>query len=201
MGEREDTHWIGTPRINPTAIGFQSGPGERTRSAPRGLRADRRSKPSIFAARALEMPYSASSSRHATIRLRAAAYALWLGSKMKRVLLAAAAVAVLSVGANARDDSLPANFVGDWCFGEHTADHLAFYRRGRCVNVDNVEDWLTINPDSFDLHEMHCQLLVARANKRGDYLAKFRCDDNLIQNYWFSLFNDRLFVSQTNTES
>jgi hypothetical protein len=40
----------------------------------------------------------------------------------------------------------------------------------------------------------------ARANKRGDYLAKFRCDDNLIQNYWFSLFNDQLYVSQTNTE-
>jgi hypothetical protein len=47
---------------------------------------------------------------------------------------------------------------------------------------------------------MHCQVLVARANKRGDYLAKFRCDDNLIQNYWFSLFNDRLYVSQTDTE-
>jgi hypothetical protein len=31
-------------------------------------------------------------------------------------------------------------------------------------------------------------VLVARANKRGDYLVKFRCDDNLIQNYWFSLF-------------
>jgi hypothetical protein len=27
----------------------------------------------------------------------------------------------------------------------------------------------------------------------GDYLAKFRCDDNLIQNYWFSLFKDRLY--------
>ena len=108
--------------------------------------------------------------------------------------------AVLSIGANARDDRLPAKFVGDWCFAEHTADHLAFYRRGRCANPDNVDDWLTINPDSFDVHEMHCQVLVARANKRGDYLAKFRCDDNLIQNYWFSLFNDRLYVSQTDTE-
>jgi len=57
-----------------------------------------------------------------------------------------------------------------------------------------------VNPDSFDVHEMHCQVLVARSNKRGDYLAKFRCDDDLIQNYWFSLFNDRLYVSQTNTE-
>jgi hypothetical protein len=85
-------------------------------------------------------------------------------------------------------------------FAEHSADHLAFYRRGRCANPDNVDDWLTINPDSFDVHEMHCQVLVARANKRGDYLAKFRCDDNLIQNYWFSLFNDRLYVSQTDTE-
>src|SRR5262245_59953782 len=79
---------------------------------------------------------------------------------------------------------------------EHTADHLAFYPRGRCANPDNVDDWLTINPDSFDVHEMHCQVLVARANKRGDYLAKFRCDDSLIQNYWFSLFNDRLYVDR-----
>src|SRR5262249_16119203 len=74
----------------------------------------------------------------------------WLAEgKMKRLLLAAAAVAVLSIGANARDDRLPTNFVGDWCFAEHTADHLAFYRRGRCLNLDNVDDWLTINPDSF----------------------------------------------------
>jgi hypothetical protein len=47
---------------------------------------------------------------------------------------------------------------------------------------------------------MHCQVLVARANKRGDYLAKFRCDDDVIRNYWFSLFNDRLYVSQTGTQ-
>jgi hypothetical protein len=119
---------------------------------------------------------------------------------MKRVLFAAAALAVLSIGANARDDRLPAKFVGDWCFAEHSADHLAFYRRGRCANPDNVDDWLTINPDSFDVHEMHCRVLVARVNERGAYLAKFRCDDNLIQNYWFSLFNDRLYVSQTDTE-
>jgi hypothetical protein len=51
---------------------------------------------------------------------------------------------------------------------------------------DNVDDWLTISPDRFDAHETHCKVLVARANKRGDYLVKFRCDDNLIQNYWFS---------------
>jgi hypothetical protein len=38
------------------------------------------------------------------------------------------------------------------------------------------------------------------ANKRGDYLAKFRCDDNLIQNYWFSLFKDRLYISETDRE-
>jgi hypothetical protein len=119
---------------------------------------------------------------------------------MKPPLLAAAAVVVLSIGANGRDDRLPANFVGDWCFGEHTADHLAFYRRGRCANPDNVDEWLTINPDSFDVHEMHCQVLVARANKRGDYLAKFRCDDDVIRNYWFSLLNDRLYVSETSTE-
>jgi hypothetical protein len=119
---------------------------------------------------------------------------------MKRMLVAAAALAALSIGANARDDRLPATFIGDWCLGEHTADHLAFYRRGRCANPDNVDDWLTISPDSFDAHEMHCKVLVARANKRGDYLAKFRCDDNLIQNYWFSLFSDRLYVSQTNRD-
>jgi hypothetical protein len=119
---------------------------------------------------------------------------------MKSVLFAAAALAVLSNAANARDDRLPENFVGDWCFAEHTADHLAFYRRGRCASPTNVDDWLTINTDSFDAHEMHCQVLVARANERGDYLAKFRCDDNLTQNYWFSLFNDRLYVSQTEEE-
>ena len=78
---------------------------------------------------------------------------------------------------------------------EHTADHLAFYRRGRCENPDNGDDWLTISPDNFDAPEMHCKVLVARANKRGDYLAKFWCDEDLIQNYWFSLFNDRLYVS------
>jgi hypothetical protein len=62
---------------------------------------------------------------------------------MKRLLLAAPALAVLSIGVDARDDRLPEHFVGDWCFAEHTADHLAFYRRGRCANPDNVEDWLT----------------------------------------------------------
>jgi hypothetical protein len=35
---------------------------------------------------------------------------------MKSVLFAASTLAVLSIGANARDDRLPANFVGDWCF-------------------------------------------------------------------------------------
>ena len=118
---------------------------------------------------------------------------------MKRVLFSAT-LAVLSIGASARADRLPEKFVGDWCFAEHIADHLAFYRRGRCANSDDVDDWLTINPDSFDRHEMHCQVVVARANQRGDYLAKFRCDDDLIQNYWFSLVNDRLYVSQTDTE-
>jgi len=49
----------------------------------------------------------------------------------------------------------------------------SFYRPGRCTNPDGVEDWLTISPDGFDAHEMHCQVLVARANKRGDYLIKF----------------------------
>ena len=101
---------------------------------------------------------------------------------MKRMLFAAAALAALFNGANARDDRLPTNFVGDWCLAEHTADHLAFYRRGRCTNPDSVDDWLTISPDGFDAHEMHCKVLVAQTNKRGDYLAKFRCDDNLIQN-------------------
>jgi hypothetical protein len=119
---------------------------------------------------------------------------------MKRTLFAALMIAALTIGASALDDRLPAKFVGDWCLSEHTADHLAFYRRGHCTNPDDVDDWLTIRPDSFDAHEMHCEVLVARANKRGDYLAKFWCDDNLIQNYWFSLFNDRLYVSQTKAE-
>jgi hypothetical protein len=119
---------------------------------------------------------------------------------MIRILFAAAALVALSIGAHARDDRLPAKFVGDWCLAEHTADHLAFYRRGRCANPDKVDDWLTIRTDSFDAHEMHCKVLMARANKRGDYLAKFRCDDNLIQNYWFSLYNDRLYVSETDKE-
>jgi len=52
----------------------------------------------------------------------------------------------------------------------------------------------------FDVHEMHCKVLIARANKRGDYLAKSRCDDNLIQSYWFSLFKDRLYISETDRE-
>jgi hypothetical protein len=120
--------------------------------------------------------------------------------KMIRILFAAAALVALSIGAHARDDRLPAKFVGDWCLAEHTADHLAFYRRGRCANPDNVNDWLTIRPDSFDAHEMHCKVLIARANKRGDHLAKFQCDDNLIQNYWFSLFKDRLYISGADRE-
>jgi hypothetical protein len=94
----------------------------------------------------------------------------------------------------------PATFVGDRCFAEHTADHLAFYRRGRCANSDRVGDWLTTSPDNFDAPEIHCKLLIARANKRGDYLAKFWCDEDLIQNYFLSLFNDRLYVSLTDRE-
>jgi hypothetical protein len=31
---------------------------------------------------------------------------------------------------------LPAKFAGDWCVAEHTADHLTFYRRGRCANPE-----------------------------------------------------------------
>src|SRR6266436_3119829 len=76
---------------------------------------------------------------------------------MKRILLlATAALAALTISVNARDDRLPAKFVGNWCLAEHTADHLSFYRRGRCTNPDSVEDWLTISPDGFDVHEMHC---------------------------------------------
>ena len=116
---------------------------------------------------------------------------------MKRLLFAAAALVALSIASHARDDRLPTEFVGDWCLAEHTADHLAFYRRGRCANPDQ-DEWLTIRPDSFDAHEMHCMLLGARANRRGDYLAKFRCDDNLIQK--FSLFKDRLYISETDRE-
>jgi hypothetical protein len=98
---------------------------------------------------------------------------------MKRILFAAAALAALSIDANALDDRLPAKFVGDWCLAEHTADHLTFYRRGRCANPD--QEWLIISPDSFDAHEMHCKVLIARANRRGDYLVKFWCDDDQIQ--------------------
>jgi hypothetical protein len=57
-------------------------------------------------------------------------------------------------------------------------------------SVMNSRRLMSDSADGFDVHEMHCKVLVARANKRGDYLAKFRCDDNLIQNYWFSLFNN-----------
>jgi hypothetical protein len=115
------------------------------------------------------------------------------------MLFAAVVLAVVSIEANALDDRLPAKFVGDWCLAEHIADHLTFYRRGGCANPDQ-DEWLTIRTDSFDVHEMHCKLLGARANRRGDYLTKFRCDDNLIQNYWFSLFNDRLYISETDRE-
>src|SRR5205823_6468429 len=96
---------------------------------------------------------------------------------MKRMLFAAAALlAALSNGANARDDRLPAEFVGDWCLAEHTADHLAFYRRGRCTNPEHVDDWLTIRPDSFDAPEMHCKRLVARALSARPSLVDKRVD-------------------------
>jgi hypothetical protein len=121
--------------------------------------------------------------------------------KMKCILLlATTALAAPIITANARDDRLPSKFVGNWCLADHTADHLAFYRRGRCTNPDSVDDWLTISHEGFHAHEMHCKVLVARANKRGDYLVKFWCDDDQIQNYWFSLFNDRLYVSLTDRE-
>ena len=111
------------------------------------------------------------------------------------LLLATTALAAPIITANARDDRLPSKFVGNWCLADHTADHLAFYRRGRCTNPDSVDDWLAISHEGFHAHEMHCKVLVARPNKRGDYLVKFWCDDDQIQNYWFSLFNDRLYVS------
>src|SRR5205823_10342560 len=116
--------------------------------------------------------------------------------KMKRtLLLATAALGALTISVNARDDRLPAKFVGNWCLAEHTADHLSFYRRGRCTNPDNVEDWLTISSDGFDVHEMHCKILVARANKRGDYLNKACCGDDVISNDGLSLCNDRFYLS------
>jgi hypothetical protein len=68
--------------------------------------------------------------------------------KVKRILLlATAALAAPIVSANARDDRLPGKFIGNWCLADHAADHLAFYRRGRCTNPDSVDDWLTISPD------------------------------------------------------
>jgi hypothetical protein len=70
---------------------------------------------------------------------------------MKRILFAAATLLALFLGAHASDDRLPTKFVGDWCLAEHTADHLTFYRRGRCANPDQ-DEWLTIRPDSFDVH-------------------------------------------------
>jgi hypothetical protein len=56
---------------------------------------------------------------------------------------------------------------GKELIGSRRAYRRIFYRRGRCANPDNVGDWLTMNPDNFDVHEMHCQVLVARANN-GD---------------------------------
>jgi hypothetical protein len=41
------------------------------------------------------------------------------------MLLAAAALAALPTDADALDDRLPAQFVGDWCVAEHTANHLS----------------------------------------------------------------------------
>src|SRR5437016_10904039 len=90
---------------------------------------------------------------------------------MKPLLLAAAAVAVLSIGASGRDDRLPANFVGNWCFAEHTADHLAFYRRGRCTNPDNVDDWLTIRAGSARTLLLWGARLVAAATSKAIVLA------------------------------
>ena len=88
-------------------------------------------------------------------------------AKMKCILgLATVALAALTIDANVRDDRLPAKFVGNWCLAEHTADHLTFYRRGRCTNPDSVDDWLTISSDGFEAHEMHCKVLVAREQTR-----------------------------------
>src|SRR6266540_1977875 len=94
--------------------------------------------------------------------------------KMKRMLFAAAAFAALSTGANARGDRLPAKFVGDWCLAEQTADHLAFYRRGRCANPDNRDDWLTISPDNFDAPEMQSGLIVSQSSPLSGFAQRPR---------------------------
>jgi hypothetical protein len=64
---------------------------------------------------------------------------------------------------------------------EHTADHLAFYRRGRCANPDNGDDWLAISPHNFDAPEMHCKVLVARARRLSrKVLVRRRSDSKLL---------------------
>jgi hypothetical protein len=80
-----------------------------------------------------------------------------LGLSSAILLLATTALAAPILSANARDDRLPSKFVGNRCLADNTADHLAFYRRGRRTNPDNVDDWLTISHEGFHAHEMHCK--------------------------------------------
>jgi opacity protein-like surface antigen len=112
---------------------------------------------------------------------------------MKRLLLAAAALALLATSAHAAD-RVPGQFVGRWCAEGGSDAGTVFVNRSssKCENAHEPEDIMTIRSDRLEISDMAtCKFLeTTEVNQRlGAYRLKFWCKSHYetwIYDAWFA---------------
>jgi hypothetical protein len=122
---------------------------------------------------------------------------------MRGTLIALAITLLASTALTADRNTLPAQFVGDWCLDNPGNDkESSTYRLGRCLpyQSESSDSWLTVRADGFLAHETRCRVVEAASDKNSNYLVKFRCSGEgqaWTRNYWMSL---HLTMSETERE-